>query len=114
MFPSERGAEVVHNAGVKVLTTQVGVCGFDLEDTTLNGQKRNVKHTTTKIEDEDVLLGFDLLVQTVSDCSGGGLIDGAEDIEIGNGTSVLGGLSLRIATTGCSPNLTISNIFIPK
>ena len=28
MFPSERGAEVVHKVGVKVLTTQVGYVGL--------------------------------------------------------------------------------------
>jgi len=44
----------------------------------------------------NVLLGFDLLVQTVSDCSGGGLIETG---------SVLGGLSPRIATTGLEPQL---------
>jgi hypothetical protein len=96
VFPPELGTEVVHKARVKVLTAQVEVTGdsLDLEDTALNGQKGNVECTTTKIEDEDVFLRFELLVETVSDCGCGGLIDGAEDIETCNYTSVLGGLSL--------------------
>jgi len=56
MFPLELGIEVVHEAGVKVLTTQVGVTGsgLHLEDTALDGQKGHIESTATKIEDEDV------------------------------------------------------------
>ena len=74
--------------------------GLDFEDTALDGQKGNIEGTATKVENEDVLLGFDLLVETVCDGSGGGLIDDTEDIETGDDTGVLGGLSLGVIKVG--------------
>jgi len=74
---------VVHETVVKVLTTQVGVAGsgLDLEDALLDGEKGNVESATTEIEDENVALALNLLVETVSDGSSGGLVDDAEDVE---------------------------------
>jgi hypothetical protein len=90
--------EVVDETVVEVLTTQVSVTGsrLDLEDTLLNGEERNIEGTTTKIEDEDVALTLDLLVKTVGNGSGGGLVDDTEDVEAGNQTSILGSLALRV------------------
>jgi hypothetical protein len=61
-----------------------------------------VKRETSNVppprsEDEDVSRVFGLLVKTVRDCSGEGLIHDAERIETANDTS---GLSLRIVTVG--------------
>ena len=98
MLALEFVCEVVHKTVVEVLTTQVGVSGsgLDLEDTLLNGQEGNIEGTTTQVEDEDVALTLGLLVKTVGDGSGGGLVDDTEDVEAGNETSILGSLTLRV------------------
>jgi hypothetical protein len=98
----ELAGEVVDKAGVEVLTTKVGVTGggLDLENTAFDGEERDIESTATEIEDEDILFGFDLLVETVGDGSGGGLVDDTEDIEAGNNTSVFSSLSLRVVEVG--------------
>ena len=91
-------AEVVDKAVVKVLTTKVSVTssGLDLEDTLLNGKERDIEGTSTKIEDEDVLLTLLLLVKTVGNGSGSGLVDDTENVEASNQTGILGSLALRV------------------
>ena len=98
MFTLEFVCEVVHKTVVEVLTTQVSVSGsgLDLENTLLNGQEGDIEGTTTQVEDEDVALTLGLLVKTVGDSSGGGLVDDTEDVEAGDKTSILGGLTLRV------------------
>ena len=94
--------EVVDQTVVEVLTTQVSVTGsgLDLEDTLLDGQERNIESTTTKIEDQNVALTLDLLVKTVGNGSGSGLVDNTEDVETGNETGILGSLTLRVVEVG--------------
>lgn len=94
--------EVVDESVVEIFTAQVSVTssGFDLEDTIFNGEDGDIEGSTAKIEDEDVSLRSDLLVKTVSDGGSGGLVDDTEDVETGDGTGVLGGLSLRIVKVG--------------
>jgi len=70
--------------------------GLDLEDTLLNGEKRDIECSSSEIEDEDVLLTLGLLVETVSDSGGGGLVDDAENVESRDNTSILSGLTLRV------------------
>jgi hypothetical protein len=91
-----------HEPVVEVLTTKVGVTssGLDLEDAFLNGQERDIESATAEIEDEDVALALDLLVETVGNGGSSGLVDDAEDIETGNETGVLGGLTLRVVEVG--------------
>ena len=98
--------EVVDQTVVEVLTTQVGVTssGLNLEDTLLDGQKRNIESTTTEIEDQNVALTLDLLVKTVCNGSGGGLVNDTEDVETGNETGVLGSLTLRVVEVGRDSN----------
>ncbi|KAI3485069.1 hypothetical protein L1887_51742 [Cichorium endivia] len=94
--------EVVDETVVKVLTTKVGVTsgGLDLEDTLLDGEERDIEGTSTKIEDEDVLLTLGLLVETVSDGGGSGLVDDAHHVEARDDTGILGGLTLRVVEVG--------------
>ena len=106
VFPFEFQDEVVDKSIVEVLTTQVSVTGggLDLEDTLLNGKERNIEGTTTKIEDEDVSLTLDLLVETVGDSGSGGLVNDSENVEAGNETSILGGLTLAVVEVGGDSN----------
>jgi hypothetical protein len=89
--------EIINHAVIEIFSAQVSVSssGFDFENTFLNRQKRHVEGTTTKIKDKNRLF-FSFLVQTVGNGGGGGLVDDTENVESGNGSSVLGGLSLRI------------------
>jgi NAD-specific glutamate dehydrogenase. len=97
---------VVDEAVVEVLTTQVSVAGsgLDLEDTILDGQERDIEGTTTKIEDEDVALALSLLVETIGNGSSSGFVDDTEDVETGNETGILGGLTLRVVEVGRDGN----------
>jgi hypothetical protein len=93
--------EVVNDTVVKVLTTKVGVTsgGQDLEDTIIDGEKGDIEGSTTEIVDDD--LGFTtLLVKTVGDSGSGGLVDDTEDLETGDGTGILGSLTLGIVEVG--------------
>ncbi|RMY22452.1 hypothetical protein D0866_11934, partial [Hortaea werneckii] len=89
---------VVNKTVVEVLATKVSVTGgrLDLEDTLLDGQERHIESATTQVEDEHVALTLVLLVQTVGDSGSGRLVDDTEDVQTGNETGVLGGLSLRV------------------
>jgi len=83
---------------VEVFTTEMGVTigGLDLEDAVLDGQERHVKSATTEIEDENVALALSLLVETVGNGGGGGLVNDTLDVEASDGTGILGGLTLRV------------------
>jgi hypothetical protein len=59
----------------------VSICGFDLEDTFLNGEEGDIESTTTKIENEDVSFFFGLSVETVSDSGSSWFIDDSENID---------------------------------
>lgn len=74
--------------------------GLDLEDTLLDGEERDIEGSSSEIEDEDVLLADGLLVESVSDGGGGGLVDDTEDVHSRDDTSILGGLTLRVVEVG--------------
>ena len=75
--------------------------GLDCEDTTLDVKKRNIESSTTEIVDEDVPLLLGLAgAETVGDSGGGRLVDDTEDVESGDGTGVLGGLTLVVVEVG--------------
>jgi hypothetical protein len=78
----------------------VTVGGQHLKDTVVNGQDTDIKSTTTKVKDKDVLLAT-LLVQTIGNSSSSWLIDDPSNIEAGNDTSILGCLPLRIIEVRC-------------
>ena len=73
----------------------ITICCHNLEDTVINGKQRDIKRTTSKIKNQNILLSF-LLVQTIGDGSGSGLVDDSHDGHARNGTSILGGLPLGI------------------
>lgn len=94
--------KVVDETVVEVFTTQVSVTGsgLDFEDTLFNSQERDIEGTTTEIENKNVTLSLSLLVKTVGNSSGGGLVDDTEDVKTGDKTSILGGLTLRVVEVG--------------
>merc|ERR1719506_2585697 len=88
--------EVLHDALVEVLATQVRVAvrRDDLEDAVVDREQRNVERAAAKVVDEDVLLG--LLVETVRDRRGSRLVDDPENLKAGDRSGILGRLALRI------------------
>ena len=59
----------------------------------LDGQQGHIEGSTAQVEDENVALASGvLLVQTVRDGGGGGLVDDAHAVETRDGSGVLGRL----------------------
>mmetsp|Transcript_20197 Transcript_20197/g.58557 ORF Transcript_20197/g.58557 Transcript_20197/m.58557 type:complete len:686 (-) Transcript_20197:20-2077(-) len=89
--------EIVDHAVIKVLSTQVSISssGLNLEDSFLNGQQGDIESTSTQVEDQNILF-FSLLVQTVGNGGSGRFVNDTKNVESSNGSSVLGGLTLRV------------------
>ena len=89
--------KVVHDAVVKVFSSQVGVSGGgeDLEHTVVDAEERDIECSSSEIVDDDLALAT-LLVKTVGDGGGGGLVDDTENVETSDGTGILGGLTLGV------------------
>ena len=96
--------EVADKVDIEILTTEMGITvgGLDLEDTVLDLEDGDIEGTTTKIVDGDnaVLL----LLETVGKGGSSGLVNDTEDVEAGNLTSILGGLTLRVVEVGGDGN----------
>ena len=102
VLPLELLDEVVNEAVVEVLTTKVSITsgGLDLEDTLFDRQERDIKSSSTEIENEDVLLSSGFRVKTVSNGSSSGLVDDTEDLESSDGSCILGSQTLRVVEVG--------------
>jgi len=89
--------EVVNDAVIKIFTTKMGVTSSsqNLEDTIVNGKERDIKGSTTKIIDNNLRFAA-FLVKAVGDSGGSRLVDDAEDSKTGNGSGVLGCLTLSV------------------
>ena len=74
--------KVVDETIVEVLTTQVSVTssGLDFEDTHFDGQKGHIESSSSKIEDEHVMLALDL-VETISNGGSSGFVDDTQDVQ---------------------------------
>lgn len=94
----ELGLEMFQESVVKVLATKMGVTSSSLDSkyTTRDIEERDIKSSSTQIENQDILLNFGLLIQAIGNGSGSRLIDDTQDFKAGNGASVLGGQTLRI------------------
>lgn len=100
----ELGDDVVDELDVKVLSSEVGVSvgRLDLEDTVLHLEDRDIKGSSSEIVDGDqASVGA---VESVSEGGGGGLVDDAENVESGDGSGVLGGLTLGVVEVGGNGN----------
>ena len=73
----------------------VTIGGEDLEDTATEVQDRDIERTTTKVEYSDVHILI-LLVDTVGQGGSRRLVDDTADVQSGDGTSLLGSLTLRV------------------
>mmetsp|Transcript_5594 Transcript_5594/g.7737 ORF Transcript_5594/g.7737 Transcript_5594/m.7737 type:complete len:109 (+) Transcript_5594:625-951(+) len=90
---------------IEVLATQVSVAcgGFNFEDALLNGEKRHIKCSATKIENKNILL-FSFLIQSIRDCCSSGFIDDSKYIKSCDNSRILGGLTLRITEISWNRN----------
>ena len=93
-----------HKQTTARIHTQVSVTvgGQHLENSVVNGQDGDIESTTSQIEDEDVLLF--LLVETVGDGGGGGLVDDTLNLQTSDDTGVTGGLTLSVVEVGRDGN----------
>nr|pir hypothetical protein ask2 - fission yeast (Schizosaccharomyces pombe) [Schizosaccharomyces pombe]BAA20129.1 ask2+ [Schizosaccharomyces pombe] len=98
--------KVLDQSVIKIFTTQVSVTSGsqNFKDTTLNLQKRNIKSTTTKIENQDVFGLVGLGIKTVSNSSSGGLVDDTKNVKASDGTSILSSSTLRVREVGGDGN----------
>ena len=85
----------------------VTVGGLDLKDTLLDLQNGDVESTTTKIVDGDHTVS--LLLETVGKSGSSGLVNNTENVQTGNLTSILGGLTLRVVEVSRDGNDGILN-----
>jgi len=74
---------------------------LDGEDTTLDVQQGHIEGTTTEIVDQDIALLLSLArAQTIGDGSSSGLVNDTEDVQTGDGTGILGSLTLVVVEVG--------------
>ena len=74
-----------------------------LKHAIVNRQQSDIEGTSTKIKDQHVGLAT-RLVHTVGNGSSGGLVDDTLHLHTGNGTGILGGLTLSIVEVGGDGN----------
>lgn len=100
---------VADQSDIEVLTTQVSVTvgGLDLEDTLLDLQNGDIESTATKIVDGDHTVS--LLLETVGEGSSSGLVNNTENVQTGNLTGILGGLTLGVVEVSGNGNNGILN-----
>jgi len=80
------------------------ISSFDFEYTFFNGKKRNIKSTTTKIENENISFFFALSIKTIGNGCSCWFIDNSENVDSRNSSSIFGGLSLGIIEIGWDSN----------
>merc|ERR1719506_1002879 len=92
--------EVFHDALVEILASQVCVAigRDDLEDAVVDREQRHVECAAAKVVHKNVLLC--LLVETVRDGRGSGLVDDPENLKAGDGSRILSRLALRVVEVG--------------
>ena len=89
--------EVVDDPVIDIFTTKVNIASSrqDLEDTIVDGKEGHIEGASSEFVDNG--LGFAIfLVKTVGDGGSGRLVDDKKDAEAGDGTGILGSLTLSI------------------
>jgi len=95
--------EVLKQVGIEILASQVGITSSSLdgEHTTLDVEERDIESSTTEIINQNISLLIGLSgTETVSNGGSSWLVDDTEDIETGDGTSILSSLTLVIVEVG--------------
>ena len=82
----------------------VTIGGLDLENNLLNGEKRDIEGTTSKIETENVSLLSLLSIKTICNSGSSWLVDDSKYVDTSDGTGILGGLSLCIVKVSWNGN----------
>lgn len=102
---------IVNQFVVKVLSTEMSIsCScLDLENTSVESKKRNIKSSSSKIEDQHISLSFCLLVKTVCNRCSCRLINNSQHIESWNYSRIFSGLSLTIIKIGWNSNDCVFN-----
>jgi hypothetical protein len=90
--------KVVDHSVVEIFASQMSITsgGFNFEDTVFDGQDGDIEGSSAQIKDKNVLFTGIFFVQTVGDGSRGRFVNDSENVQTGDGTSIFGGLSLRI------------------
>jgi hypothetical protein len=72
--------EMLSNSLIEILSSEMGISSSsdDFENTVVDSEEGHIEGTTTKIEDNNVLLSL-FLVHTVGNSGGGGLVDNTEN-----------------------------------
>ena len=89
--------DVLGQSLIHVRSTELGVSagGEDLEDSVAEVHDGDIEGSSSEVEDHDLLLDIGL-VQSVCECSGGGLVDDTDDLETCDCSSILGCLPLVV------------------
>ena len=70
-------------------------CCLDFEDTVIDGQKRYIEGSSSKVVDNNLTLVTGA-VETVCDSGGGWFVHNSNDVQAGNGAGILSSLSLIV------------------
>lgn len=89
--------EVFNDSVVEVFSSKMSVTsgGKDFEYTVVDGKKGNIESSTTEIVDNDLRLAT-LLIKAIGDGGGGRLVDDTKNLETGDSSGILGGLTLSV------------------
>ena len=94
MLSLELLLEVLEKSVVEILSSQMSISsgGLDGEDSTGDGEQRDIESSSSEIEDEDELLLLRFrgrVVESVSDRGGGRLVDDSENVESSDRSGIL-------------------------
>mmetsp|Transcript_3890 Transcript_3890/g.5726 ORF Transcript_3890/g.5726 Transcript_3890/m.5726 type:complete len:117 (+) Transcript_3890:976-1326(+) len=89
---------MINHSGIKIFTTQMSISSscFNFKDTIFNSQKTDIKSTTTKIKNKNVLFTSTFFIKTISNGSSSRFIDDSLNLKTSNSSSIFGCLSLSI------------------
>ena len=112
-FLLELLSKIADHTIIKVFTAKMGVASrcLYLKYTLLNGEKRHIKRSATKVKNKNILLVVLFLIKSIGDCGCGWLVNNTQYVHPRNRASILRGLSLRIIKIRRNSNDRILNIF---
>jgi len=94
----EHSEAIVNECVVEIFSSQVSVsisC-LHFKYAILNSEQGDIESATSQIEDQNIALLSVLFVQSIGDSCGGWFVNDSGNVESGDGSSILGGLSLRV------------------